>query len=131
MYLYQQFFRAFGNYKFTMIPNAIEVLFDERERPVPFLSQIFNPLFGGILGVSCAIFVNFVSKKPILSGIQKHIIFGAVGLGAGKFFDGIRNEELAKRDAVMRHYIQLHPEDFPMPEGKKYKELLTPWVPVR
>lgn len=39
------------------------------------------------------------------------------GVGAlfGKTADGWRNDYLAERDAVLRHYISLHPEDFPLP----------------
>lgn len=39
------------------------------------------------------------------------------GVGAlfGKTVDGWRNEYLAERDAVLRHYICLHPADFPLP----------------
>jgi NADH-ubiquinone oxidoreductase subunit b14.5b (NDUFC2) len=85
-----------------------------------------------------------------IAGIQKHFIFGGLGLGLGKVVDGWRNDYLAERDATLRHYVQLHPEDFPDPgekkfesncfsitevllfsERKKYAELLLNWVPVR
>lgn len=47
-----------------------------------------------------------------LSGIQKHLIATSAGLVIGKVVDGWRNDYLAERDAVLRHYIELHPEDF-------------------
>lgn len=53
-----------------------------------------------------------------MSGIQKHIIAAVAGAGVGKVMDDYRNEYYADRDAVLRHYVQLHPEDFP-PYGKK------------
>lgn len=37
-----------------------------------------------------------------------------IGVVAGTFIDRKRNEYLAKRDAVLRHYVELHPEDFPV-----------------
>lgn len=49
------------------------------------------------------------------AGIQKHLLYTGIGALFGKITDGWRNEYLAERDAVLRHYIQLHPEDFPVP----------------
>ena len=43
------------------------------------------------------------------------MIAATLGVVGGKTVDGWRNEHLAERDAVLRHYIQLHPEDFPDP----------------
>lgn len=37
----------------------------------------------------------------------------------GKYLDGRQDNKLADRDAMYRHYIQLHPEDFPS-FGKNY-----------
>ena len=51
----------------------------------------------------------------LLSGIQQHLLFGAVGAAIGiigqKLYDDHNNE----KNAVYAHYITLHPEDFPMP----------------
>lgn len=43
------------------------------------------------------------------------MIAATIGIAGGKIVDGWRNDHLAERDAVLRHYIQLHPEDFPDP----------------
>lgn len=37
------------------------------------------------------------------------------GAALGVFIDKKRNDYLAERDAVLRHYVELHPEDFPTP----------------
>lgn len=69
---------------------------------------------------------------PILfTGIQKHIAATAIGAVAGNFVEERRLNYLAERDAVLRNYIELHPDDFPTPERKKYAELLLPWIPIR
>lgn len=84
-----------------------------------------------------------------------------IGVVAGTFVDRKRNEYLAKRDAVLRHYVELHPEDFPVTgelvdenynlmkehcrdaktlcifislgfsDRKKYGDVLEAWVPIR
>jgi len=69
-------------------------------------------------------------KRRCFAGIQKHIAFGALGVGAGYYFDQKRNDYLAKRDAVLRHYIELHPDDFPvkgksMQGGSMFPKLFT------
>lgn len=51
----------------------------------------------------------------IFLGIQKHLLYTGVAALFGKTADGWRNTYLAERDAILRHYIELHPEDFPMP----------------
>lgn len=39
----------------------------------------------------------------------------AIGGFLGKVGDNYRNEHFAKRDAILRHYVELHPESFPDP----------------
>ena len=53
---------------------------------------------------------------------------GAIG---GQWVEERRLNYLAERDAVLRHYIELHPEDFPVPERKKYADVIEPWIPIR
>lgn len=43
-----------------------------------------------------------------------------VGIGLGKFLEKNRAEYLAERDAVLRHYIEIHREDFPIPGIKNF-----------
>lgn len=46
------------------------------------------------------------------------VAYTAIGGGIGYYLDGMREKHLARRDAVLRHYVELHPEDFP-PIGKR------------
>lgn len=49
------------------------------------------------------------------AGIQKHVVITALAAGGGKVVDNWRNEYMADRDSTLRHYIELHTEDFPTP----------------
>lgn len=51
----------------------------------------------------------------ILIGIQKHIIATGGWVSILSYVQHKRNEYLAEKDAVYRHYIELHPDDFPVP----------------
>ncbi|ALC38573.1 CG12400 [Drosophila busckii] len=113
------------------VNDPLQLLTNKGTREPTFLSPIWNPIAGTIAGIGAAIFLNWGLRKPVFSGIQKHIAFAGIGFGAGVFIDQKRNEYLAKRDAVLRHYVELHPDDFPVKDRKKYGEVLESWVPVR
>ncbi|KAJ6650130.1 NADH dehydrogenase [ubiquinone] 1 subunit C2 [Pseudolycoriella hygida] len=114
------------------MPATWDELFEgEAERPKTFLHDIAAPLITGGLGFGLACFLNFATRRPLFSGIQKHILYAGIGAVGGKVAEGWRSEFFAERDAMIRHYISLHPEDFPMPERKKYADILEEWVPVR
>lgn len=51
----------------------------------------------------------------MLTGIHKHVI-GVIGwTSALTFVQKKRDAYLAEKDAVLRHYVELHKEDFPSP----------------
>ncbi|CAH2108100.1 unnamed protein product [Euphydryas editha] len=112
--------------------SAIELLnLGNEGRKQPVLNEYWPYILGTFFGVGTGLFINFGTKRPLMSGIQKHII-GVVGFTSlFKYVTNKREEYLAEKDAVLRHYIQLHPEDFPVPERKKLGDVLEPWVPVR
>ncbi|CAO1434853.1 unnamed protein product [Diamesa serratosioi] len=111
--------------------SALKLLEDSSERKKTFLNDIWTPMACGLVGFGAMCFVNYGTRRPIFSGVQKHMLAATLGVVGGKTVDGWRNEHLAERDAVLRHYIQLHPEDFPDPERKKFSDLLIRWNPVR
>uniref|UniRef100_A0A023FYJ3 Putative mitochondrial electron transport nadh to ubiquinone n=1 Tax=Amblyomma parvum TaxID=251391 RepID=A0A023FYJ3_AMBPA len=122
-----------GESKYGQLSPYYENLF----RPLPenkhdvFMTRFWYwgapAVFAGI----SACFANKLMGKPPFSGLQKHISFVILGgvLGAGylRFLEN-RSQE---RDAALRHYIMLHPEDFPEPERKKYRDVLETWLPIR
>ena len=66
---------------------------------------------------------NYVRYFSLIPGIHQHIIATAFGGFAGRTVDKWRDEHLAERDAVLRHYVTLHQEDFPEPGEKSQCKL--------
>ncbi|XP_045768962.1 NADH dehydrogenase [ubiquinone] 1 subunit C2 [Maniola jurtina] len=112
--------------------SAIELLnMGDQGRKRPFLNEYWPYILGGFFGIGTGVMINFGTKRPLMSGIQKHIL-GVVGWTAVlTYVTNKRHEYLAEKDAVLRHYIELHPEDFPIPERKKIGDIFEPWVPIR
>ncbi|GLH08560.1 NADH dehydrogenase [ubiquinone] 1 subunit C2 [Gryllus bimaculatus] len=106
-------------------------LLTPKDREEPLLSTYYGSVACGTIGFIIACAMNGIAKRPIYSGIQKHIGFAALGIVGGHFVEKQRAIYFAERDAVFRHYVELHPEDFPAPERKKYAEIFRPWLPVR
>ncbi|XP_076351849.1 NADH dehydrogenase (ubiquinone) B14.5 B subunit [Tachypleus tridentatus] len=94
-------------------------------------ARYFYPVAFAGIGVTTVVVANAVTRRPAISGIQKHIISLGVGGVLGEMFYHYQKRINAERDAIIRHYIQLHPEDFPELEPKKYKDVFEPWLPVR
>ncbi|CAH0560131.1 unnamed protein product [Brassicogethes aeneus] len=114
------------------IPQSpLELLDAPQAVDKPFLTKTWGPASLGVLGFVAVMVGNYAARRPMFSGIQWHIIGGAAGVGIGWKMDEIRNRYLADRDAVYRHYITLHPEDFPAYERKKIGDMFQPWIPVR
>lgn len=106
-------------------------------RPLPrsehdeFLDRFWFWGFPAFMAGAGMCATNWFLRRPMLSGIQRHIIAmsGAAVFGEGfRRFTGYYSSE---RDAALRHYIMLHPEDFPEPERRKYRDVLETWTPVR
>ncbi|XP_028034300.1 NADH dehydrogenase [ubiquinone] 1 subunit C2 [Bombyx mandarina] len=100
-------------------------------RQKPFLNKYWPEIIGVTFGIGTGMFLNFQTKRPVFSGIQKHIIATGGWVSILSYVQHKRNEYLAEKDAVYRHYIELHPDDFPVPERKKIGDLFEPWIPVR
>ncbi|KAJ8919287.1 hypothetical protein NQ315_003871 [Exocentrus adspersus] len=113
--------------------TPLELLEDDgtKGREQPLYSKFYYPTACATLGFIGAIVGNWASRRPYFSGIQKHIIAAIAGAGIGKILENYNISHAAERDAVMRHYIQLHPEDFPPFERKKYADVIEPWIPIR
>uniref|UniRef100_A0A1I8BL87 NADH dehydrogenase [ubiquinone] 1 subunit C2 n=1 Tax=Meloidogyne hapla TaxID=6305 RepID=A0A1I8BL87_MELHA len=56
------------------------------------------------------------------------------GVGFAYMLGKWRVYNMASRDAVIEHYMELHPDDFERTSdfnGRPYKEILMPWFPRR
>ncbi|XP_063914354.1 NADH dehydrogenase [ubiquinone] 1 subunit C2 [Zophobas morio] len=111
--------------------SPLEVLRNDGTRAAPIWNKYWGPIICGGLGFLGVVAANWAIRRPLMSGIQTHVLVTAGGAAIGKYVDDYRNEYLAERDAVFRHYVDLHPEDFPEFARKKYSEVLEPWVPIR
>ncbi|KAI4504797.1 hypothetical protein M0802_000347 [Mischocyttarus mexicanus] len=92
--------------------------------------------YGALVGVPFSLFVggclrNTALNRPAFSGIQVHIIAALIGYGLTYKLSQYMYDQRARRDQMLRHYVTLHPEDFPEPERKKWGEVFDEWVPNR
>lgn len=129
-----------------MVQRALEILTDDPNRVKPFWTDIYNPAMCGVFGFASMCFLNAFTRRPVLSGlfsfvnikkyenyvrnlsavlgIQWHGVATAIGVTVGKTLDGWRNEHYAEKDAVLRRYVELHPDDFPDPGWFHFRRLL-------
>ncbi|KAJ2946812.1 hypothetical protein O0L34_g16136 [Tuta absoluta] len=103
----------------------------DEDRCKPFLNQYWPEIMGVFFGISSGCAVNFTTRRPVFSGIQKHVVMTALWVPLLQFAQNKRNAYYAERDAVFRHYIELHPEDFSEKKRQKIADLFEPWVPIR
>lgn len=93
-------------------------------------SKYFYPVtFAAMAGLSPAL-NNYVYKMPLHAGIHRHVALGIAGFMFGVYIDRYLERKWVHRDAVIKHYIELHPEDF-VEEKRKYKEIFEEWYPAR
>ncbi|XP_055695783.1 NADH dehydrogenase [ubiquinone] 1 subunit C2 [Lutzomyia longipalpis] len=111
--------------------SPLDLLKYDETRERPWLADKWGAILGGTMGFGFACWVNFLRQRPVLSGLQKHMAFPLIGATVCHFLDRYRDKYMAERDAVLRHYIELHPEDFPTPERKKWSEVIERWIPIR
>ncbi|EFX69421.1 hypothetical protein DAPPUDRAFT_329128 [Daphnia pulex] len=95
------------------------------------INRLFSPTFFGAMGFGMALAMNYFQRRPMMSGIQRHIALVAIGVPIGMYADRLNENRLARRDAILIHYIRNHPEDFPVTERVKYKDVLDKWLPRR
>merc|ERR1719309_1213869 len=67
---------------------------------------------------------NVFNKRPVFAGIHRIVIGGILGWWAFGKINDFSQRNSAERDAILRHYVLLHPEDFPPPPRKTFAEVL-------
>ncbi|GFT27307.1 NADH dehydrogenase 1 subunit C2 [Nephila pilipes] len=93
-------------------------------------SKYFYPVGFALFGGGGPAFQNYYYRRPVYAGIQRHIFGAVVGFAVGYYYEQYSQKKYARRDAVIKHYIELHPEDF-VEDRKKYKEIFDEWYPFR
>uniref|UniRef100_A0A0V0G4I3 NADH dehydrogenase [ubiquinone] 1 subunit C2 n=1 Tax=Triatoma dimidiata TaxID=72491 RepID=A0A0V0G4I3_TRIDM len=112
-------------------PDPKTLLLPDPEAIPSVLSSTYIPIFCSALGLTGVYGARITTRRPRLSGIQHYVIAAAVGALIGKYGKDRYDQYNMDKDAVLRHYIELHPEDFPMPERKKVGEIFSSWTPIR
>ncbi|CAG0887317.1 unnamed protein product [Darwinula stevensoni] len=95
------------------------------------IGEYWSPVTCGLGGFGGVVLRNLFIKRPMLSGIQLHILAATVGALVGKYADNMYRKQTAQRDAIYTHYMHLHPERFPKPERKTFGEIFESWNPAR
>lgn len=62
-------------------------------------------------------FIDVMVYNILFLGMPQIVGFSLIGLGFGIWWQWRSDLYFAERDAIYRHYIELHPEDF-KPKGK-------------
>ncbi|KAK7072823.1 Ndufc2p [Halocaridina rubra] len=104
------------------------------ERSIPYegvIKRYWYPVVMGLAGASFGCGFNFIKRRPVFSGLQIHVLGGAIGMLLGITVDNYATRKMAHRDLMLYEYIRSHPDDFPPIERKKYAQVLEPWVPIR
>ncbi|KAL1139650.1 hypothetical protein AAG570_006628 [Ranatra chinensis] len=99
----------------AVVPDPKTLLLPDENAIPSVLSDKFVPIFASFLGFSSVVASRYMGRRPVFSGIQHHIIATLVGAVGGKLVYDRYERSNAEKDAIYRHYIELHPEDFPMP----------------
>uniref|UniRef100_A0A6M2DDY1 NADH dehydrogenase [ubiquinone] 1 subunit C2 n=1 Tax=Xenopsylla cheopis TaxID=163159 RepID=A0A6M2DDY1_XENCH len=110
---------------------AIKLLTNTFNRQPSIITQWIIPVSCGAFGFAAICGSKYFMKRPVFSGIQHHILYTCGLFAFGYVANKYRDDYYADRDAMYRHYISLHPDDFPAPERKKYGEILQRWQPIR
>ncbi|KAK9870335.1 hypothetical protein WA026_006420 [Henosepilachna vigintioctopunctata] len=112
--------------------SPLELLTEDDGTRKPFiLHNVWGYLVGGALCLGGSLFATHGLRRPLMSGMQRTIGITVFGALLGNYAHERRELYYAERDAVLRHYVQLHPDDFPPYERKKFAEVLEPWIPIR
>ncbi|CAK9809674.1 NADH dehydrogenase [ubiquinone] 1 subunit C2 [Anthophora quadrimaculata] len=86
---------------------------------------------GALVGAGTVVFRNHILNRPLYTNIHLSVIGLIVGglCGAGVMY--VTEVHRARKDAILRDYIRLHPDRFPEPQNRKYADILEPWEPHR
>lgn len=85
------------------------------KQPITWGIYSCYPIYGSLLVlVAVGISQHAMYKRPAWSQTWKHLLgcIGGAAMGHSFYYYGMRSA--ARRDAVIRHYLELHYDDFPI-----------------
>uniref|UniRef100_A0A7I5E9Z7 NADH dehydrogenase [ubiquinone] 1 subunit C2 n=1 Tax=Haemonchus contortus TaxID=6289 RepID=A0A7I5E9Z7_HAECO len=89
-------------------------------------------MFG--LSLAAGQLYNIWNKKPFYFALVPKLIALGIVSSLGYGMGALREHHWRTRDAVIEHYMQLHPEDFDHfkdRSGRPFSQILLPWYPKR
>uniref|UniRef100_A0A915LRS1 NADH dehydrogenase [ubiquinone] 1 subunit C2 n=2 Tax=Meloidogyne incognita group TaxID=654580 RepID=A0A915LRS1_MELJA len=105
-------------------------IFDPFSWPLPYKLTLAS----GLAGITSCSYYNIFYRKPWYQAIVVKSLLISGGMCLAYFAGKSRVYNMATRDAVIEHYMELHPDDFERTSdyiGRPYSELLMPWFPRR
>ncbi|KAJ1366552.1 hypothetical protein KIN20_027236 [Parelaphostrongylus tenuis] len=87
----------------------------------------------GLNLVSAILYLRWYKKPYYFAIVPYSIATGLLGL-LGYGMGTLREHHYKTRDAVVQHYIELHPQDFDHfndRNGRPFSQILLPWYPRR
>ncbi|KAJ8674121.1 hypothetical protein QAD02_005383 [Eretmocerus hayati] len=110
---------------------AIDLLTPEPDYEENFLSKNYPWIFWPTVTVGGCAYVNWFMQRPVYAGLPRYGLAAVAGIVLAKVFKDAKYHRESERDQVLRHYIKLHPEDFPPPVRTTYNDEFRDWVPCR
>ncbi|OXU20882.1 hypothetical protein TSAR_015233 [Trichomalopsis sarcophagae] len=110
---------------------ALDLLTPDPNYQENFISKNYPWIVCPFITVGGNAYVTYLQGRPWYSGIRRYALAIGAGIIMAKVLKDAKYHREAERDAVMRHYIKLHPEDFPPPVRKTFNEELRDWVACR
>ncbi|GMR41751.1 hypothetical protein PMAYCL1PPCAC_11946, partial [Pristionchus mayeri] len=86
------------------------------------------------VGLVAMYVTNRWNKKPYYFALFPRLAALSAVVGIGYALGTLREHHYKTRDAVIEHYINLHPEDFDHfkdRNGRSFSQIILPWYPRR
>lgn len=115
--------------------NTVHWALELLDRDVPHRESLISKygfqMSSGFFGCIIPMLANAYERRPIFSSLHRTIIGTVAGLAIGHYANSVRDEQLRKRDALMRDYVARHPERFYQPPKRKLADVFERWHPAR
>ncbi|KAJ1519606.1 hypothetical protein ONE63_004880 [Megalurothrips usitatus] len=106
--------------------------YDEYREKTGLFGDYWMPAVASVAGLAALLSWNSTSGKPLHTGLWRAGLIVPACAAAGLWIRDSKREKNRLKWAGYRHYIELHPEDFPpYPRRVKVGETLAPWIPRR
>lgn len=100
-------------------------------QPGSFSRWLFCVGSGAALGVIIGVAANRVYARPAWTNLWNHAATALLMAGGAHYIHVWALESAQRKDAIIRHYLETHYDDFPLVQRRKVKDQLLPWIPCR